>query len=377
MLDDDVLARQLDGAARECDSRDHRQKFGRQPDRQRDSEQKRVDHTTMAGEVQRDHNQDEDDDGAGDENAERANAALEFRLGGPGAQVTHDFAKDGLRAGRDDGGGCAAADDGRAEEDVGSRRPRSGSLLDRHRLAGQGRFLHVQPDRLDEPRVGRHEIASGDADQVSRHDQRPRQLAPDAVALDGRRRSHGAHQRIGRTLRSVGLSEVQDDTEQDDRDDERRVDRLADENRHDGCHQQDIDQGVEKEPEQLDQRRCVRGGDDLVAAVAFQPLPRLGRRQTRRIARRGARARLLDCVLAGDDGFRRVQAGSAPARGRMTVSRTVCSRIGAGGDQARSPRHHTTAARGHMRGLRDDAVCPRAAACEGTCPKGQCQLSAG
>ena len=82
-------------------------------------------------------------------------------------------------------------DDGGAEEDeIGARRiavwrrphpdvVRGRLLLDGgKRLAGERGLLHVEIAGLDEPRVGGHEIAGGEADDVARHELGARQLPP-------------------------------------------------------------------------------------------------------------------------------------------------------------------------------------------------------
>ncbi len=172
-LDDHVPRRQAQRPAREGDRHDHGQQFGRESHRERDREQEGVEQRPVQGGVHQQHEEHHEGGEAHHQHAEGADAALEARGRRFARERARDLADLGRRSRASDAHRRGAAHHRGAHEQVVGRLFRAllrGALLDRERLAGEQRFVHVQAVGLDEPPVAR--------DQRSRGRAAPRRRAP-------------------------------------------------------------------------------------------------------------------------------------------------------------------------------------------------------
>ncbi len=155
-------------------------------------------------------------------------------------------------------------------------------LLDGHRLAGQRRFLDLQVDRVDHPRVGGHAVAGVEQDDVAGHDVPGRDLALVAVADDRCRRRGHPPQRFCRALGAVLLREPEQDGEQHDGRDGDRLGGVAEDGGERRGDEEDDDQDVLELLREDRPRRYAGRGLQLVGTVLGEARGGLGRRQASR-----------------------------------------------------------------------------------------------
>ena len=147
---------------------DHRQELGRQADGQRQREQQRFQPGPVEQHVDHQHEQHQEHRQAQDQQPELAHAQLEGGAAVAAASRVPPSWPNAWHAGAADQH-CAAADHRRAHEDGVDRLariPRWGGgcvdpLLRRVGLPGQHGLVDEQVARLEEPAVGRHQVAGG------------------------------------------------------------------------------------------------------------------------------------------------------------------------------------------------------------------------
>ena len=98
-------------------------------------------------------------------------------------------------------------------------------------------------------------------------DRSKRNLLPPRIALDGRRRRDGRPQPVRSLLRSVRLPEVDADADENDRDDDERVGRLAERRRDRACDQKNDDERIREPLKELHDRGEPVDVNGLVRAV--------------------------------------------------------------------------------------------------------------
>ena len=221
------------------------------------------------------------------QDTEPAHPAFKFSFGHATPQSRGDVPEQGARPRRRHGRRRCSADDRRTQEDEVRRvRPhRSVRLAGGRHLVSRQRFprehglLNREIARLHQACVGRNQIPRREPHQVARDDLPQRDLLPGAVAERGGGRSDRGSQLLGRPLRAVGLPEIDADTQQDDRDDDPRIDILAEPDGNRAGREQDHDQRVGEEPRDLDHCREAACGRRLIRTIFGQASRGLGVRQ--------------------------------------------------------------------------------------------------
>ena len=221
-LDDDLVARHDAGAPGQARGHDHGQHLRRDAHRHRHREEQRVEPVPLGEPV------DEKDHGAHDQHErhehprDRGHARIEARPGGPAAAGDGHAPHVGVVAGRDHDRPGGAGHHGGAREDHvvavrdGERTALGGgagprALLDALALAGECGLVDEEVLGLDHARVGRDEVAGGQAHDVADHELGERDLAPGlARALDAARAGHETTQGLGSGHPAVLLDKAQD-----------------------------------------------------------------------------------------------------------------------------------------------------------------------
>ena len=287
-LDDHLARRHAQRAARQGDGGDHRQQLGRQADRQRHREHQRFQHRPAEQHVRGQHHQDQRDGEPRDQQAERAQVALERRRRLAFRQRRGGRAEQRGAAGADDQRqGLAGLGDGAAEQGIAglagiARGDDAGPLLDRIGLAGQRRLAGGEGRRLEQQRIGRDDVAGAHADDVARHDGIDFDPHEGAVALDLGLERHRAAQDLGRLDGAAFLEGVEADRERQDRHDDRAADVVAGRRRHDAGRQENERQRLEQSPQDRAGHARALGRGVGVGTVLFQArhcFPGPGRRQ--------------------------------------------------------------------------------------------------
>ena len=226
--------------------RDHRH-------RDRDPEDQHLEEGLAAQEAERDDNEDDGERQAREDDADPVEALLQRRPRRlDRRQHPGDGAELGTAAGRDDEGAAPAVGDRRAGIDharavsdrQGSRPHRRARLLDRQRLARQGRLLEREVDRLAEPSVGRNPVSRPQLNEVARDELAGGHVAFPAGADDGRSRRSQLAQCFHGSLGAVLLDEPEQGREHDDHRDDDRLRRVAENRRQSRADEQDQDQNV-------------------------------------------------------------------------------------------------------------------------------------
>ena len=239
-LDDHLSLREPPGAGREADADDRRQQLGREPDRDREREEERLDD----GAAER-HVDDQDRDRecareAHEQNREVAKAELERRLRLALAELRRDLAELGPAAGLDDDPDAAPGPDDGSHE--GARRQlerrlwvrhRLDVLLRRRRLAGEDGLVALQSLRLEQAQVGGHHVADADADDVARYELGHVDDVSGPLPQRDDRVPELRVQRVDSARGAVLAHEPEPDTEPADQEDDDRVRPLAEERRRD------------------------------------------------------------------------------------------------------------------------------------------------
>jgi hypothetical protein len=149
---------------------------------------------------------------------------------------------------------------------------------------GQRRFVQRQPVALEQAKVGGHAHSAFQLDHVARDHLFGRHLARQPAAADPRElRDHRA-QRAGAGLGPPFLKAPDERVEHEDPEDEQGVAHVADQQRQDRGHEQQIDQRAGELAQEHAQRRGAPGLGDPVRSNALEPLLRFGLRQARRLA---------------------------------------------------------------------------------------------
>jgi hypothetical protein len=285
VLDDHLDARHLHRATRQRDRGDHRQKFGRQADRERDREQQRLERIAPRADADHQDEQHQKEHGLNDQRAEMARAALELGLLGPLRDLGHDLEERGRSAGRDHHRGRGPAHDRGAEKHE-LRAVRAQALerravrcfLGRQRLAGHRGLLHVEIAAFQQARIRGHQIAGRQSHDVTRDQLPPRDLAQAAVAQRrGCRRDAGlklAH----RALRAQRLKQVEHGAERHDRGDDRRVEPLSQQRRGEARQQQNHRERAQRRAHEREQLLVQTGCRVLVGSALREPAPCFCRR---------------------------------------------------------------------------------------------------
>ena len=270
--------------------RDHRQELGRQPDGQRHREEQRLERVVLERDAHQQDEQHQDDRRPQDQQAEPPQSALELRLrrrASPAARRCRRTSVCGPVAIASAVAG-AADDRGAEEHQCGASGPgrvapvaAAACLVGRQRLAGQHRLLDGEVARLEQPRVGGHQIAGRQPEDVARHDVAQRRLLPRAVAAarwrsgvtDARRRSAACCdrydcQKLIATPSTTIVTMISASTALP----ERAGNRARDE--------QDDDERIREEVQQLHDGRQAPDGSRLVRAVLGEAPRRLGAAQS-------------------------------------------------------------------------------------------------
>ena len=282
VLDDHLLARHPHGPLRERDGGDHRQELGRQTDRKRDREQDGLERVATEGDVDHEDEQHQEDHRLEDQHPELAHPAIELGLVGARGESRDDVTECRRVADREHDRSRGAADHRRAEEQqlrcVGAgRRDRAGTrgLLGGQRLARQRGLLDMEICRLDQPDVGRYEVARRQPHDITDDELASSQLDPFAIAPDRRRRGDLRLELLDRALGAKRLPEVDGGTQRDDATDDRRIHDLAEERRGHARDEQDHHEWIERRPDHPDQLRARAGAGELVRAALRESPPTL------------------------------------------------------------------------------------------------------
>jgi len=172
-------------------------------------------------------------------------AVLERRLLVPFTEPKRDPAEGGTGTGADDQTAAVATAHQRPHERA--RRGRDGGVARRLRverlrcglrLAGQDRFVAFELVRLEQPQVGRDDVADPQVDDVAGHEISDAHLHRLAVALDEGQVADLGMQGLDSPLRAVLVQEAKADAHRDDRGDDSGLDPVADDCRDHGRDQQ-------------------------------------------------------------------------------------------------------------------------------------------
>ena len=203
------------------------------------------------------------------------------------AQAHGDRAELGARARANDDAAPAAAAHERAHEGARAQIQRRvpgrlglGRLLRGPRLAGQHRLVALELVHLDQPQIGRHDVADPQMHDISRDELRDVELGRRTVAIDGGQMLDLGMQLLDRLLRAVLVEEAQADAHRHDRADDQRLRPVADHRRDDGRDEQQQQQvAAQLAGEHRPGADAVRGQD--VRPVDPQAPARLGARKPR------------------------------------------------------------------------------------------------
>ena len=127
---------------------------------------------------------------------------------------------------------------------------------------------------LEQARVGGHEVAGRQPDDVAGDEVAPANLAPGSSAEGGRRRRHGVAQSLGDAMGAVGLHEVEHDAQNHHEHDDGGVDPFAEQRGGDAGDQQNDDQRIRQEQEDLNEAGRARRPRGLVRADLAEPAAR-------------------------------------------------------------------------------------------------------
>ena len=259
---------------------------GVSPTAKRQGEEKRIEHRTVQVDVEgedADHQKQRD---LHQQVAEAPHAAFEVRLGRAQLETFGDFAELGVLArGHDQGGGAPRDDVSPQENEVdalaerGIRGQDGDRLLGRECLAGQRRLVCEKIARFEDEAIARSRSPGRKQDDVTGHHGGERQVHGAAVAQDLRLHLNKRKKLFDGSGRAALLPETEEATGQDDRQDDRRIRTVMQEDREDRrSDEQEHDRAGEL-PDQ--QREGVRAPFDSepAACVTFQPSKRLDRRQ--------------------------------------------------------------------------------------------------
>jgi hypothetical protein len=152
----------------------------------------------------------------------------------------------------------------------GVRRDQILLLFGRHRFAGQQRLVDQEPARADQAQVGGHAIPRLEQHEVAWHEVGDRDAHASTVAQNaGMWRDHLADG-VERLLRLAFLNEADDGVDQDDGDDHRGIDAVADQCGRDRRRQEEVDQRIVELREEPPDRMGPRRGRQLVGTVGLQ-----------------------------------------------------------------------------------------------------------
>ena len=133
--------------------------------------------------------------------------------------------------------------------------------------------------RLEQARVGRHEIPGCEPNDVAGDELAPADFAPGSIAEGGCRRRDDVAQPFGGSMGAVGLDEVEHHTQDHHEDDDGGVDPLAEDRGGRAGDQQDDDQRICQEQEDLNETGRPRRSRGLVRADLAEPPARVVGRQ--------------------------------------------------------------------------------------------------
>ena len=252
-----LLARHAHRALRERDRGDHRQELGRQADGERDGEEQRLERRRGCSAMLTTRmNSTSDDDRPQDQEAEAPQCRARTRSRAARAARRAAMSPNRVAAPVAITSACAVPLTTEVPRNtmrrVGSVASRAGVLLDRQRLAGERRLLHVEVACASSSRASAGTRSPADRRTTSPGTSSRRGIStPGAVAQHGRRRRHLEPQALGRPLRAEGLQEVERDRQQHHARDEHRVDDLAQGGRDDARHEQEQHERVGERGEDL------------------------------------------------------------------------------------------------------------------------------
>ena len=286
-LDDHPSSCQAAGAGGQADGHDRRQQLRRQPDGDREREQRRLEHRAAERDVdQEDRARQHRGDGR-EQTREGLQPLLERGLPLPLAQPQRDRAERRLRAGANDEAAPVAAPHERPHERAGREierrlagRLRIGRLRGRLRLSRQHRLVALELVRRQHPQVGGHDVADAQMHDVARNDLGDVDLGRLAVALDERQVPDLGVQRLDRLLRPVLVHEAQPDAHRHDPADDQRLGEIADDRRHDRRDEQQAEEIAAHLADENRQRAHAARPQD-VRPVHLQAPARLDARKTR------------------------------------------------------------------------------------------------
>ena len=232
--DDDAFLAHGPRARRECDAHDRGQELRRQPDGERDREEQRLDEWTVEQEIHRQDEEDDHDHRPDQQVAELPQPAGEVGFGLPRAKPRGDRAERRAPPRLDDDDPRRAAAHRRAEEhDVGPPSDwRIGGhdpwlLLHGERLAGHARLADEEVARLEDPSVGRNQVARREHEDVAGHERVRVHGAFDAVAHDAAGERQALLQLLDGRRGAILLVEAQQRGADHDREDDPRVHPLG------------------------------------------------------------------------------------------------------------------------------------------------------
>ena len=236
-LDQHRLLRHPPRPGRQAHGHDRRQKLRRQPDRDREREQQRVEDRAAESGVDA---EDRDRQHRGDlreQTRKRGQTTLEGSRRLMLLQTPGHTAETGFHAGRDDDPDPPAAPHDRAHEGAvrvhcARRFAQSCDLfLDRIRLAAERRLVDRQLGHAEQAHVGRDHIADLKQADVAGHELGRRELRPRSITQGGRASAGALAQRRERLLAAVLVEEAEPDAERHDPEDDSAGRPLADSDR--------------------------------------------------------------------------------------------------------------------------------------------------
>ena len=306
------------GALGEVEGDDRGQQLGREAHGEGDREEERFEDRAVQPHVDGEDRDDQDRGDAKDEEPEGPHATLEVVLRGALGKPLCDLAVARPRPGGSDDCAAGAADDARAEEEEavavvvasGIECPFPRCLGGRCRLAGERGFIDVEMVGLDDAAIGRHDIPSAQDREVAADDVVDWDLSRLSVPHDGRPEREARLERGDRRFRARFLDEPEGRAHDDDGEDDRGIDHVADDEAHQARADEDQDERAGDLGDQ-DRESCPPpAAADRVRAVRAEAVRGLGGGQP------GRRGRLRS--TPGRDGRGRAGSGGVDRRHRAS-----------------------------------------------------------
>ncbi len=287
-LDDHLLVRHAQSAARQRHRHDHGQEFGGESHRQGHGEQEGFQQRTMQGDVDQQHEQHHSKGQAHDQQAELARAPLERGCRRLFFQGRGNLSQCGQRPGTQDEHARRAAHHGTAHEHGVGRIGVPGVCLERraqalfHRigLAGELGLVDEEVIGLQRHAVRRHQSARRKKDDISGNQPAQRNLARRAVTQHGGDDLDLCGQTLRRLSGAMFLEKIERHARQHDESDDTGPGGIAGHRGNAAGRQQNQDERVAQTRQEFQNDQALPLRPDLVRPELIEPSGRLSAAQS-------------------------------------------------------------------------------------------------